>query len=173
MYDDSSITDTESLSPNASVASILGIKGGLRLRHHTVSQKAHAILRRVEASEDSSDDGKGNPVVYFRLFAHKPINVKPGKELLLTIASADGRFKDRVVLFEGNLRGSDEDSDHEGTTQVEEEPQVIEEEEEIIPQAAMPPKMRRQWTRRVEEVSPVVCESSFSFFISIDFIFLV
>lgn len=158
MYDDSSTTDTESLSADTSVASILGIKGGLRIRHHTASQKAHVILRRVEASEDSSDDGKENDVVCFRLFANKQINLKPGKELLLTIASVDGRFKDQIVLFEGHLRGSDGDSDHEGTTQVEEEPQVIEEEEEI-PQAAMPPKMRRQWTRRVEEVSPVVCES--------------
>ncbi|KAJ7491168.1 hypothetical protein FB451DRAFT_633222 [Mycena latifolia] len=150
MYDDSSITETESLSTDVSVASILGIKGGLRLRHHTVSQKAHVILRRVEASEDSTDDDEESNVVCFRLFANKNINLKSGKELLLTIAAVDGRFKDRVVMFEGNL-GSDEDSDHEGTTQVEEEPQIIEDEEDTIPQAAMPPKMRRQWTRKVEE----------------------
>ncbi|KAJ7494505.1 hypothetical protein B0H11DRAFT_939618 [Mycena galericulata] len=157
MFDDSSITDTESLSSNSSVASILGIKGGLRIRHHTASQKAHVILRRVEASGDSSEDGQDTDAVCFRLFAHKPINLKPGKELLLTIASVDGRFKEgQLVMFEGDLRGKDDDSDHEGTTQVGEEPQVIEEEEEMIPQAAMPPKMRRQWTRRVEEVSPVV-----------------
>jgi hypothetical protein len=158
MYDDSSITDTESLSTSTSVASILGIKGGLRIRHHTASQKAHVVLRRVESSESDSEDGEENNVVSFKLFANKQISLKPGKELLLTIASVDGRFKDQVVMFEGNLRGSDEDSDHEGTTQVEEEPQVIEEEEEIIPQAAMPPKMRRQWTKKVEEVSPVICE---------------
>ncbi|KAJ6546904.1 hypothetical protein B0H19DRAFT_1162953 [Mycena capillaripes] len=156
MYDDSSTTDTESLSSHISVASILGIKGGLRIRHHTTSQKAHVVLRRVEGSENSSDDGKENDVVYFRLFANKNINLKAGKELLLTIASGDGRLKDQVVMFEGNVRGSEEDSDHEGTTQVEEEPQVIEEEEEIIPHAAMPPKMRRQWNKKVEEVSPVV-----------------
>ncbi|KAJ6606344.1 hypothetical protein DFH09DRAFT_6292 [Mycena vulgaris] len=158
MYDDSSITDTESLSMDVSVASILGIKGGLRLRHHSVSQKAHIILR--EASEDSSDDEKESNVACFRLFANKHINLKPGRELLLTIASRDGRFKDQVVMFEGNLRGSDQDSDHEGTTQVEEEPQVIEEEEEVIPQAAMPPKMRRQWTRKAEELNRLLLACS-------------
>ncbi|KAJ6620317.1 hypothetical protein B0H10DRAFT_2022290 [Mycena sp. CBHHK59/15] len=159
MHDESSIKDADSMSVDSSVASILGIKGNLCLRHHTASQKAHAILRRVEGSDDSSDSGDENSVVYFRLFAHKQINLKPGKEILLTVASVDGRFKDQVVMFEGKLRGSDEDSDREDRTQVEEEPQVIEEEEEMIPQATMPPKMRRQWTRKVEEVSPVVCES--------------
>ncbi|KAJ6500644.1 hypothetical protein C8R45DRAFT_76225 [Mycena sanguinolenta] len=160
MYDGSSITDTESLSTGVSVSSILGIKGGLRIRRHTINQKAHVVLRRDESSDDSSDDGQESDIVVFRLFAVKAINVKPGKELLLTVASEDGRFgKGQNVIFEGNLRKSDEDSDsdHEGTTQVEEEPQVIEEEEEeIIPESAMPPKMRRQWTKRVEEVRPVV-----------------
>ncbi|KAF7359195.1 WD40 repeat-like protein [Mycena sanguinolenta] len=158
MYDGSSITDTESMT-GVSVASILGIKGGLRIRRHTINQKAHVVLRRAEPSDDSSDDGQENDIVVFRLFAVKPINVKPGKELLLTIASEDDRFKGQGqnVVFEGTLRGAEEDSDHEGTTQVEEEPQVIEEEEEeIIPESVMPPKMRRQWTKRVEEVRPVV-----------------
>ncbi|KAJ7243435.1 hypothetical protein B0H12DRAFT_1131088 [Mycena haematopus] len=153
MYHGSSIMNSE--SPGASVASILGIKGGLRIRPHTIHQKAHAVLRRVELSEESSDDGRENNIVVFKLFAAKPINLKPGKELLLTVASVDGRFKDQNVIFEGNFGGFDEDS--EGTTQAEEEPQVIEEEEEeIIPEAVMPPKMRRQWTKRVEEVSQVV-----------------
>ncbi|KAJ7802850.1 hypothetical protein B0H14DRAFT_2270857, partial [Mycena olivaceomarginata] len=61
-----------------SLASILGIKGGLRIRHHPISQtKAHAILRRVELSEDSSDDGQENNLVHFRLFTHKNLNLKP------------------------------------------------------------------------------------------------
>ncbi|KAJ7090395.1 hypothetical protein B0H15DRAFT_838468 [Mycena belliarum] len=153
---DSSITVTDSLSPNVSVSSALGIKGGLRIRPHTINQKAHAILRRAEASGDSTDDEDESDVVCFRLFAHKHINLKPGKELLLTVATVDGRFKERILMFEGNLKGFDETSDPEGTTQVEEEPQVIEEEEDMIPQAAIPPKMRRQWTRKLEEVSPVI-----------------
>ncbi|KAJ7349012.1 hypothetical protein DFH08DRAFT_133541 [Mycena albidolilacea] len=151
----SSVTDTESPPTGTSLASILGIKGGLRIRHHPISQtKAHAILRRVELSEDSSDDGQENSVVHFRLFTHKNLNLKPGKEILLTVASVDGRFKDQNVIFEGNFRGSDEDSDHEGTTLVEEESPVIEEEEEILPEPIMPPKMRRQWNKKLEEVSP-------------------
>ncbi|KAJ6497154.1 hypothetical protein C8R47DRAFT_334718 [Mycena vitilis] len=150
MYDDSSTTDTESLSTGVSLASLLGIRDGLRIRHHSASQKAHVVLRRVESSEV----GQNNDVVYFKLFANKQISLKAGKELLLTIASVDGQFKDQPVMLEGDIKGLDDDSDHEGTTQVEEEPQVIEEEEETIPQAAMPPKMRRQWTKKVEEVSP-------------------
>lgn len=160
----SSVTDTESPPAGTSLASILGIKGGLRIRHHPISQtKAHAILRRVELSEDSSDDGQENNLVHFRLFTHKNLNLKPGKEILLTVASVDGRFKDQNVIFEGNFRGSDEDSDHEGTTLVEEESPVIEEEEESPPEPVMPPKMRRQWNKKLEEVSPAACEWTFFF----------
>ncbi|KAJ7778647.1 hypothetical protein DFH07DRAFT_685651, partial [Mycena maculata] len=65
------------LSTDASLASVLGIKGRLRVRHHTASQKAHVILRRVEASEDSSDDGEETDTVVFKLFSNKQINLKP------------------------------------------------------------------------------------------------
>ncbi|KAJ7168396.1 hypothetical protein C8R43DRAFT_824699, partial [Mycena crocata] len=61
---------------DVSLASILGIKGRLRLRHHSATQKAHVVLRRVEASDDSSEDGKENDIVCFRLFAHKNISLK-------------------------------------------------------------------------------------------------
>ncbi|KAJ7272978.1 hypothetical protein C8J57DRAFT_263586 [Mycena rebaudengoi] len=159
MYDDSSITDTESLSTDCSIASILGIKGNLRLRPHTASHKAHVVLRRVENPDFSISDGEENNVVYFSLFANKLINIKPGKELLLTVDAPDGRFKDQVVRLEGTLRGPED----EDKTQVEEEPQVIEEEEDTVPQATIPPKMRRQWTRKADEVSPVIFKPPVSY----------
>ncbi|EGN96271.1 hypothetical protein SERLA73DRAFT_185930, partial [Serpula lacrymans var. lacrymans S7.3] len=59
------------------VSSILGIKGSLRFRRHGSSQKAHVVLRRVEISEDSSDDENRKPTVYYSLFAQKRIEVKP------------------------------------------------------------------------------------------------
>ncbi|KAF8191537.1 hypothetical protein K438DRAFT_1935354 [Mycena galopus ATCC 62051] len=162
MHSSYSITDTGSLSTGASVASILAIKGDLRIHRdgHTIKQKPHVILRRVESSENASDDSQNNAVANFRLFAAKQISLKPGKELLLTVASADDRYKGQIVTFSGTLRGPDEDSDHESTTEVEEEPQVIEEEEdeeEMISEAVVPPKMRmrRQWTKRVEEVTQI------------------
>ncbi|KAJ7184411.1 hypothetical protein C8R46DRAFT_459884 [Mycena filopes] len=154
MSDNSSITNTDL---DTSLSSLLGINGPLRVRPHndTTIQKAHAILRRVESSADPSEDSS---VVLFRVFAHKNISLKPGKEVLLTIA-VDGQFKNQVVMLEGSLKGTDEDSDHDGTTQVEEEPQVIEEEEKIVqPEPVVPPKMRRQWIRKPKEVSPAAGE---------------
>ncbi|KII89310.1 hypothetical protein PLICRDRAFT_79588, partial [Plicaturopsis crispa FD-325 SS-3] len=59
------------------LASILGLKGALRLRPHGSSQKAHVVLRRVEAPEGSDDEEDDKPAVYFSLFAQKRIEVKP------------------------------------------------------------------------------------------------
>ncbi|KAK7035821.1 hypothetical protein R3P38DRAFT_607070 [Favolaschia claudopus] len=155
MYRGSSIADANSLLTDSSLCSVLGVKN-LRLRKHPISHKPHAILRRVESSDDSSDEDDKGAVVYFRLYSQKSFNVKAGRELLLTVASEDNHFKDRAVLFEGipKSEGSEDISD-EGTTQVEEEPQIIEE-EEIISTPIMPPKMRRHWNKKYEEVSPPV-----------------
>ncbi|KAJ7611633.1 hypothetical protein FB45DRAFT_940536 [Roridomyces roridus] len=146
----------------ASLSSVFGVSGALHVSHHTnpSSQRAHAVLRRVEPCQDSSDDGQEPSIVFFKLYANKSISLKPGKELLLTIDCDDDRFKDHIVVFQGNLTTSDDESDHEGTTQVEEEePQVIQE-EEIIPEPIVPPKMRRQlWSRKLEEVSPVILKA--------------
>jgi hypothetical protein len=158
--DESSVTDGDAPILSSSVASLLGIKGSLRFRLHGSSQKAHVVLRRVTTSEGSSDDGEFSNVVRFSLFANKRIEVKPGKEILLTVASEDGLFKDRPIVFEGDLMGEEENSSAGDDTQVAEE----EVEETYIPPPpppVIPPKMRRGWTRKVEEVSLVARESYF------------
>ncbi|KAI0309479.1 hypothetical protein OF83DRAFT_1037088, partial [Amylostereum chailletii] len=59
-------------------ASILGIKGDLRVRAHGSTQKAHLILRRVEFDDSEDEDEEKDPnVVLFSLFAQKRIEVKP------------------------------------------------------------------------------------------------
>ncbi|KAG5652014.1 hypothetical protein H0H81_006596 [Sphagnurus paluster] len=148
--DDSSITDTDAHSLGPSVASILGIKGSLRFRPHGSTQKAHVILRRVTVSDDSSDDGQNSTLVRFSLFAQKRIEVKPGKEILLTVASHDGNFIDQPVVFEGDMISSEDISDEEDVTQ------VADEEELFVPPTAMPPKMRKTWNKRADDPSPVI-----------------
>ncbi|TFK34858.1 hypothetical protein BDQ12DRAFT_688960 [Crucibulum laeve] len=152
----SSVTDCDAPSMGASIASVLGINGSsLRFRPHGSTQKAHVVLRRVAISEDSSSDGEPTKFVRFSLFAQKRIEVKPGKEILLTVASEDGSFKDQAIVFEGEfLTPKDQDNDSE-----EEETQVADEEEqEPFPPVfglAMPPKVRRTWERKAEEKSSV------------------
>lgn len=123
-------------------ASILGIKGHLRFRPHGSSQKAHVVLRRVELDDDSEDEEDGKPAVYFSLFAQKRIEVKPGKEILLMVEN--GPFKDQAMLFEGDALGTTSSSDEEEETQVAEE-----EEDTVLSEQAMPPKMRKNWMRRL------------------------
>ncbi|KAL0947583.1 hypothetical protein HGRIS_013672 [Hohenbuehelia grisea] len=96
-------TDAMNASSAPTVASILGVKGALRVRPHGLSQKPHVILRRVELSDDSGDEEENSGIVYFSLFAQKRIEVKPGKEILVSIAGADGKLRDHPVLFEGDL----------------------------------------------------------------------
>ncbi|KAG6907454.1 hypothetical protein DXG01_008838 [Tephrocybe rancida] len=146
--DDSSVSDAHENILASSVASLLGVKGGLRFRAHGSTQKAHIVLRRVTVSDDSSDDETGSKVVRFTLIAHKRIEVKPGKELLLMLESDDGPFKDRPVVMEGDLAPSGYASEEEESTQVAEEEEVV-----FVPpiEEAIPPKMRRAWTRKADD----------------------
>ncbi|KAG6332308.1 hypothetical protein ID866_6780 [Astraeus odoratus] len=134
------------------VASILGIKGALRFRRHGASQKAHVVLRRVDVSDDSSYiDGKPT-VAYFSLFAQKRIEVKPGKEILLAVASEDSTFTDQAVIFTGDLSTPDSNSEEEEEV----EKQIVQ--DDAVPDSPsnhiVPPKMRRTWNKQVEQVSP-------------------
>ena len=149
---DSGGDSSDSLSETPTVTSILGIRGPLRFRAHASSQKAHIILRRVELPDDSDDEGNPKSIVYFSLFAQKRIEVKPGKEILLTLS--DGKYKDQAVMFEGDLPGVQIDSDEDDDAQMmEEEPTTL------PPRDILPPKMRRTWTKRVsEQVSPMNCK---------------
>jgi hypothetical protein len=112
-------------------------------------------LRRVELSDDSDDDGNGKSTVYFSLFAQKRIEVKPGKEILLTLS--DGKYKDQAIIFEGDLPGEETSSDEEDDMEMPaEEPVIIPPAPDILP----PKMMRRTWTKRTsEQVSPMNCES--------------
>lgn len=145
---DSSSIDNElgSLAPTA--ASILGLKGPLRFRPHGSSQKAHVVLRRVDPESDSEGEGETKGIVQFSLFAYKRIEVKPGKEILLTVA--DGPFKDRAIIFEGD------DLEASSLSDVEEETQVAEDDDAIVPpEQSIPLKMRKPWAKRLEVSVPL------------------
>ena len=143
---DSSTPEARSLFIASSVCSILGVKG-LRFRPHGSNQKAHVILRRIAPTEVSDDQGDLSSVVRFSLFAQKRIEVKPGKEILLTVASEDGSFSDVPVIFEGD-RTVPQVLNHDNNQQLVAE--VTQESMNSSAAHAMPPKMRRAWTKKLE-----------------------
>ncbi|KAG5640921.1 hypothetical protein DXG03_006626 [Asterophora parasitica] len=147
---DSSIIDSDEPAPASCLASLLGIKGSLRFRPHGSTQKAHIILRRVTVSNDTSGDGETSSIMRFALFAHKRIEVKPGKELLLTVASDDGTLKDLPIMLEGDLRTADDSADARDDTK------VADAEEVFVAPTAMPPKMRKAWSRKTDNTSHVM-----------------
>jgi hypothetical protein len=154
MTDSSSIdNDMVSLAPTA--ASVLRINGPLRFRPHGSSQKAHVVLRRVDPESDSEGEGEAKGVVQFSLFAYKRIEVKPGKEILLTVA--EGPFKDRAIIFEGHELEASSLSD------VEEETQVAEDDDAFVPpEQSLPLKMRKPWAKRHEASVPLgACDVQF------------
>lgn len=149
-------TESSAQLQTPTVASVLGVKGPLRFRRHGASQKAHVVLRRVEISADASYPPGRGPVAYFSLFAQKRIEVKPGKEILLSVASEDGSFTDQAVIFEGDLSLlADSNSDEEDEV----EKQIAHDDtfsDPPVPHAhVIPPKMRRTWTKQHEQVSLV------------------
>lgn len=145
---DSSSIDNELVSLAPTAASVLGIKGPLQFRPHGSSQKAHVILRRVDPESDSEGEGETKGAVQFSLFAYKRIEVKPGKEILLTVA--DGPFKDRAIIFEGHELEASSLSDVEEETQVEEEDDAL-----VPPEQSLPLKMRKPWAKRLEASVPL------------------
>ena len=96
-------------SDEPTVTSVLGVKGQLRFHPHGSTQKAHVVLRQVDLAEESDDEGESS-MVYFSLFAQKRIEVKPGKEILLAVATPDGKFLETPVVFAARVSSGDEPS---------------------------------------------------------------
>lgn len=151
---DDSSSDSSAPAPSPTVTSVLGVKGTLRFRRHGASQKAHVVLRRVDLADDSNYQGSKPSVAYFSLFAQKRIEVKPGKEILLAVASEDSSFTEQAVIFEGDLSAPDSTSEEEEEV----EKQIVQ--DDALPDSPLthivPPKMRRTWTKQLEQVSPVL-----------------
>ncbi|EIN07911.1 hypothetical protein PUNSTDRAFT_144401 [Punctularia strigosozonata HHB-11173 SS5] len=134
------------------VARLLGLKkGSLRFVPHGTTVKAHVVLRRVEPSSDDSEDEEDSAskhsAVYYSLFAAKRIEVKPGKEILLSI-STSGHLKDQALLITGEIASEDDESDLE-----ESETTQVAEEDELGEAGIMPPKMRKSDWFRTDDVT--------------------
>lgn len=149
-------SDDEGSTPTALAGSILGLKAPLRIRRHGSTQKPHLILRRVVEEDNSSDEDEPNRVVRFSLFALKRIEVKPGKEILLCVATEDENFKDIPVVFEADTTSSEsagEPGSHPFPMEVDSE----EDEEEVAKppvRHVLPPHVRRTWHKKVPEEPP-------------------
>ncbi|KAJ4463345.1 hypothetical protein C8J55DRAFT_532102 [Lentinula edodes] len=134
------------------ISQILGVKTSLCFRPRRLTQKPHAVLRRVEASDDSSDEGgESSSLVHFKIFAQKRFTITPGKEILLTVD--DARFKDHSVLFCGAPLTSDE-------LEMQERVKAAKEGDiPPLPKNALPPKMRRAWVKKTDD-GPVTTRTS-------------
>ena len=135
-------------SNQPTVSSVLGIKGQLRFHPHGSTQKAHVVLRQVELSDDSDDEGDSS-MVYFSLFAQKRIEVKPGKEILLAVAAPDGQFLEAPVIFAGKVTGEDDTTQPASVLPARIEPSSKPR------QTVLPPKLRKPWQEtQTAEVPP-------------------
>lgn len=125
------------------ISQILGVKTSLCFRPRRLTQKPHAVLRRVEASDDSSDEGgESSSLVHFKIFAQKRFTITPGKEILLTVD--DARLKDHSVLFCGAPLTSDE-------LEMQERVKAAKEGDiPPLPKNTLPPKMRRAWVKKTD-----------------------
>ena len=138
-------------SPVASVSSVLGFSGPLRFRLHGATQKAHVVLRRVEIPDDSGEDGDTRATACYSLFAQKRIEVKPGKEILISLGGADDLFADRPVVFEADLCGKDEASDGSKCP-------LKSDNLDVPADQVVPPKMRKTWVRRGQDTEGGTCK---------------
>lgn len=138
-------------STEPTVASILGITGPLHFHPHGSTQKAHVVLRQVSISEDSDEDADPS-TVFFSLFAQKRIEVKPGKEILLAVASPDGRFIETPVILAAKVSNGPVVSDGHALS-VKNRSSVL----ALAKESTMPPKMRKTWSKRFDLTSESSC----------------
>ena len=127
-----------------SLDSALRIKGPVRVRPYGNVKHAHVILRKVDEEEYEDEEGRKKKRGVFSLFAHKLINVKPGKELFMYLHPVGDDLEERVVAFEADIPAEDEKETPEPTQTQTEETVVQTQSEQVLP-----PRMRKtQWTRK-------------------------
>jgi hypothetical protein len=139
--DDSSAVDVDRNIPNALLTSVLGLKGPLRIAPHGSEHKPHIILKRVSPPNNLESNGETSRIARFSFFAHKRFEVKPGKEIMFAVASADGSegpFKEIALVLEADLDDTldttnEETDDHSSVKKVD--------------MAGLPPKMRKSYTK--------------------------
>lgn len=125
-----------------SLNSALQIKGPIRVRPYGNVKHAHVILRKVDEEEYEDEEGRKKKRGVFSLFAHKLINVKPGKELFMYLHPVGGELEERVVAIEADILSEDEKETSEPTQT---EVTVVQTPSEQV----LPPRMRKtQWVRK-------------------------
>ncbi|KAH8114093.1 hypothetical protein DFH11DRAFT_1595736 [Phellopilus nigrolimitatus] len=124
-----------------SIETSLGVKGQLRVRPYGNVKHAHVILRKVDEEEYEDSQGRTRTRGVFSLFAHKLINVKPGKELFMYLHPVGGDLEEHVVAFEADMPRADELDMDVGDSAKSEETIVQREQ-------ALPPKLRKLWARK-------------------------
>ncbi|KAF8810071.1 hypothetical protein BYT27DRAFT_7336859 [Phlegmacium glaucopus] len=160
--DDSSVTDVDRSIPNALFTSVLGLKGPLRIAPHGSEHKPHIILKRVDPPSNLESNGESSRVARFSFFAHKRFEVKPGKEIMFAVASADGNegpFKEIALVLEADLDATldtttEEEANHSPVKKVDTK--------EFGNVQGLPPKMRKSYTKEKTYASYISKEPSSS-----------
>lgn len=156
--DDSSVTDVDRNIPNALFTSVLGLKGPLRIAPHGSEHKPHIILKRIDPPSNLESNGDSSRVARFSFFAHKRFEVKPGKEIMFAVASADGSegpFKEIALVLEADLDDTldttkEEESNHCSVKKVDAN--------EFGNVLGLPPKMRKSYTKEKTYTSYISSE---------------
>lgn len=135
-----------------SLSSKLGLRGPITIRPYGTAKHAHLVLRKVD--EESFEDALGRKITraVFSIFAHKPMNVKAGKELFLYLHPVNGALAEQCIAIQGLLSGPEvEDSDIQAAAQpITEEPSLSSSPVLSSYEHVVPPKMRKQWARSPE-----------------------
>ena len=156
------------LSPEPTVASVLGLSGPIRFRLHGSTQKAHLLLKQSDEKRPLDGPSSTHGVAYYSLFAQKRIEVKPGKEILLAL---EGKFGDRPILICGDMPSSGREQMQvpSSTATVEEVAAKVEPTKPSRTASPMPmreatpnlpPKLRKAWMKSIQNRQPI--ERAFS-----------
>lgn len=160
--------DDSDLSPEPTVASVLGLSSPLRFRLHGSTQKAHLLLKQSDEKGFLGGTAGTHGVAYYSLFAQKRIEVKPGKEILLAL---EGKFGDRPILICGDIPPSGHEPPKASPSTTATEVVVAKVEPTKLSRTAspmpvreatpnLPPKLRKAWMKSMAHALVQTLDSS-------------
>ena len=149
----SSSSDAGTHAALDALATVLGVKGQLRLVPQGSTPKPHVVIKRDYPKDDDDLNDMPSGVARFSFTAGKKFSVAKGQQLFFAVASPsdpDGKtlhFNDTTFLIEADVAHGleendvEEDDDEEETYQYRRKMQRVERDVE-----ALPPKVRKNYT---------------------------
>uniref|UniRef100_A0A8H7Y286 WD40 repeat-like protein n=1 Tax=Psilocybe cubensis TaxID=181762 RepID=A0A8H7Y286_PSICU len=153
---DSSASDAGAHVSYDALASLLGVKGPLRLVPQGSTPKAHVVIKRDYIREKSDSGESSTSIARFSFIAGKKFAINKGQPLLFAVAAPtdqDGKTllcDDNTFLLEADVASVSDDNGEEDIGNILSKKEQKKEQGNV---GGLPPKMRKSYSRKTSYAS--------------------